>query len=142
MLKKADDVTIIFLVFILAFIAPLILIPLEKILPYPHVVEEVAKAILIILILQLSSQKLQFKTSVLFGLIFATSENMFYLANFITNNLTEIFLQRVLLTTTLHVLTTIIIFLPSQKRKELIIPATILAIFTHFLYNKIALIVF
>ena len=142
MLKKADDITIIFLVFILAFIAPLILIPLEKILPYPHVVEEVAKAILIILILQLSSQKLQFKTSVLFGLIFATSENMFYLANFITNNLTEIFLQRVLLTTTLHVLTTIIIFLPSQKRKILIIPATVLAMFIHFLYNKIALIVF
>jgi len=142
MLKKADDITIIFLVFILAFIAPLILIPLEKILPYPHVVEEIVKAILITFILKLSSQKLQFKTSVLFGLLFATSENMFYLANFITNNLTAFFLQRVLLTTTLHVLTTIIIFLPSQKRKILIIPATVLAMFIHFLYNKIALIVF
>jgi len=142
MVKKIDTLPIIFGVLLIAFVAPLVLIPLEKLLPYPHIFEELFKAGLILFILKLPSKMLQLKITLLVGLFFAFSENVFYLANFITNGIIVSFWRRMVLTTAVHILTTTVILLPSQKKRAFIMPATIVAILIHFLYNQLALVLF
>jgi RsiW-degrading membrane proteinase PrsW (M82 family) len=135
MLSKKDPLIITFLACLVALIAPLVLLPLEKILPYPFIIEEVFKALIIFLIIKTIDSKNQIKIVFLLTFLFALSENLFYLSNFITLGLTDIFLKRFLLTTVLHLLTSYIILFPAQKKLYFLPLGLILAILTHFLYN-------
>jgi hypothetical protein len=125
-----------------ALVSPLFLIPLENSAPYPYFIEEIVKAMLIFNIIKFSSLKKQLKLTLVMAFLFAFSENMFYLINFISSGTLQGFCQRCLLTTTLHLLTAIIILLPSQKKLKLIIPATIIAMIIHYFYNQLVLIIF
>jgi hypothetical protein len=141
--KEKNTALIAFLVCLTALISPLVLIPIEKAVPYPYIVEELFKAILIFYVIKLFDETIQTKLALLAGFLFSLSENVFYLANFISNGLYySTFWQRSLLTTSLHLLTMTIILLPSQKRIYCIIPATIVAIIIHFLYNQTVLSLF
>ncbi len=142
MQEKNDNFPMIFLVCLSALILPLILIPVEKIAPYPHVVEEIAKAILIFTILKNSKPKSQLILILIMAFLFALSENIFYSTNFITGGILYSFWQRFLLTTGLHLLTAVIILLPSQKKLKLIVPATMIAIIVHYFYNQLVLLIF
>lgn len=142
MQKKYDDLPIIFLVCLASLILPLIFIPVEKIIPYPYVIEEITKAILILTILKASKHQNQLTLTLIVAFLFALSENIFYSTNFIADGTLYNFWQRFLLTTSLHILTAIIILLPSQRKFSLIFPATLLAIITHYLYNQAVLLLF
>lgn len=142
MQKNYDNFSIIFLVCLTALVLPLILIPVETIAPYPYVIEEIAKAILILQILKLSKRQNQLTLSLIMAFLFALSENIFYSTNFITNGILYSFWQRFLLTTILHILTGLIILLFSQKKAKLIAPATMLAILIHYFYNQLVLLLF
>lgn len=140
--EKSDKLVIIFLVCLTALILPLILIPLERFAPYPYVIEEIVKATLIYVILKNSSRQNQLKLSLVAAFLFALSENIFYSTNFIIGGILNSFWQRFMLTTSLHLLTAVIILLPSQKKLKLIVPATIFAMAIHYFYNQFVLLVF
>jgi hypothetical protein len=135
--KKIDYVLIAISLFFLALAGPLLLLPMEKAFPYPYIAEELAKVIFVILILRLPPRAFQIKLAVFIGFLFAFSENFFYLPSFIENGNFYLFFQRFTLTSLLHILTILIILIPSQKRRYLIFPAAILAMIAHYFYNQL-----
>lgn len=122
---------------LLALILPLILIPIEKILPYPHIVEELVKLTLVLMIYQ---KEKQLKKSLLFilllsGLFFTLSESIFYLINiFALGDLTVIPI-RLLLTGTMHIGTLMIMYLFGRKNNVSLLISLYLSISIHFYYN-------
>lgn len=133
--KKPDSFLIILWSLILALTSPLILIPLEKILHFPYILEEIAKALLILLVLELPNKFTQFKLTMAIGFLFAFSENMFYVRNFLTGDVYPFFWQRFPITTLLHITTCLIILIPAQINKKYIIPSTIVAMLVHYFFN-------
>ena len=141
--KKSSDVFyLFFLLPILALIAPIVLLPIEKILPYPYILEELAKTILVFLILTIAGKLFQIKLAIFIGFLFALSENIFYLSHSTLYASPIFFIERFFLTSALHILTTLIILLPAQKNRRLIFPAALLAILTHYFYNQFIVLLF
>ncbi len=101
--------------------APFVIWPIELILPYPHVVEEIVKAVMV------WWGKPNAKTALLLGAIFAFSEAVFYLFN------SPSALSRLVYTLPLHVSTFLILALSRRRFFPLGLAAAIL---THWLYNK------
>ena len=126
---------------ICSLVLPLVLIPIEKFLNYPYIIEEIAKALLIFfIVLKFKNTKTQIYSTILLGALFALSESMFYLAgNIIPFGNLSTFGQRLLLTTPLHIITALIILLPTLKNKKLIIFGLILAALIHYLFNYFVL---
>lgn len=135
MTKSASTPSVAFLIPAICLAAPLFLLPIEWLLPYPAIVEEVFKAVLVLIILRISSKHLQIKVAILAGLLFALSESIFYLGNFLTQGNIPVWFVRLALTSLLHCLTFLVILVPAQKGKILIIPGLMLAILIHLLYN-------
>lgn len=130
------------LLFFLALIAPLIIIPMEKVLPYPYIIEEVVKVFFILLILRLPGRSFQIKLAIFIAFLLAFSENFFYLSNFIGSEISGLFFQRFILTSFLHTATALIILIPAQKDRRLILLALPLAIMVHYFYNQLAVVIF
>jgi RsiW-degrading membrane proteinase PrsW (M82 family) len=118
-----------------ALIAPFVVWPIELILPYPHVIEELAKAVLVFTLLDLPDRLEKIKLAVLIGVLFAFSESVLYLFNIQLVGNVQTYFVRLLVTIPLHVITTLIILLPSLKNKKLIIVGVILASLVHYFFN-------
>lgn len=121
---------------LLGAILPFILWPIELVLPYPYLVEEIAKLIIIYLILN-STLKLKEKFQITFlsGLLFSISESVMYLFNITQVGSTETLLIRLALTIPLHVATMIIILIFGLKRKKMSILGILLTIPIHYFFN-------
>ncbi len=120
---------------LLALIAPFVVWPIELILPYPYIIEELAKAILVFTLLNLPERLTKIKLAILIGVLFAFSESVLYLFNIqLVGNIQTYFI-RLLVTIPLHVITTLIILLPALKNKKLIIVGVIFASLVHYLFN-------
>lgn len=132
----------IILVLLMALISPLPLFLLEKFLPYPYIIEELLKAALVLIIIRLPEKTTQIKTLFLAAFLFALSENIFYLANFIGGQSLNTFGQRFLLTAVLHIFTATVILFPAQRKRWLIFPSVILAMLIHYIYNQSVLVIF
>ena len=104
-----------------AAIAPFAVWPIELILPYPHVVEEIVKAILV------WWGKPNAKTSLFLGAVFAFSEAIFYLFN------SPFALSRLIYTLPLHASTFLIL---SISRRRFFPLGIAIAILLHWLYNR------
>jgi len=88
--------------FLLSLAGPLFLIPVEKVFPYPWLVEELFKLIVVWLILKSKPEKNYLVLAVSAGFLFAFSETIFYLANiFVLGNLWLV-PKRLVLTSFLH----------------------------------------
>ena len=137
--KTNRQILIAISLFFLALVGPLLLIPLEKFLPYPYIIEEIAKLLLVLLVLQLTGKIFQLKLAIFIAFLFAFSESFFYLTNFIeAENLTG-FIQRFFLAGILHIFTILVILIPSQKKGILILPAAGIAMLAHYLFNQIVM---
>lgn len=131
-----------FLLPLLALIAPFILWPIEIIFPYPYIVEELAKAFLILLLRTDTFQvyyadtfRPKLKLVALAGILFALSESVLYLFNiYFVGNL-ELLLIRLIATSTLHVSTFLIIYIASLKSMKLLPLGIVLAVLVHYLFN-------
>ena len=119
-----------------ALIAPFIVWPIEFILPYPHVVEEIVKGFLVYLILDVKETSVKIKTAIAVGILFSLSETVLYVFNFYTVGYLPFFFKRLLYTIPLHTITMLVILFPALKDKRLIVVGVILAGVLHFLYNK------
>ncbi len=106
---------------LLALAAPFVLWPIELLLPYPYVIEELVKAGLVWL-------NPKFKSALAIGLTFASSETVLYIFNLNP--------YRLIATSALHVTTTLVIYYAVHTNKKLISLGIILAGLIHFFYNR------
>lgn len=118
-----------------ALIAPFVVWPIELMLPYPHIIEELAKAVLVFTLLNLPNRLTKIKLAILVGVLFAFSESVLYLFNIQLVGSIQTYFVRLLVTIPLHVITTLIILLPALKNKKLIIVGVIFASLVHYLFN-------
>lgn len=119
-----------------ALILPFLLWPIELFLPYPHIIEEIAKGLIIFFVIKgKGSFSKKLFLSVLVGLLFTASESVLYLFNIYALGNLSTLLSRFLLTGSLHVITSLAIFLSAVKEKRLIILGVIAAIIIHYYFN-------
>jgi RsiW-degrading membrane proteinase PrsW (M82 family) len=119
-----------------AFFLPYLLYPVEIILPYPHIIEEIAKATLIYFLLNEEEEnKKRILYSLLFGLGFALTESIFYIFNIALVGTIGTFFVRLVITIPFHALTCLVIVLPALKNKKMIVLGLPAAMGIHYLYN-------
>ena len=111
---------------------PLVLWPIEIFFPYPHIIEELAKALLIFFLLKYNSTSQKICGAILIGFLFGLSENFLYLLNATT---IQIQILRFILTMPLHTITSLVILLPTMIDKRLIFLGIILASLIHHFFN-------
>jgi hypothetical protein len=126
----------VFLAPLFALFLPAFIWPIELILPYPYLVEEIAKGLLIYWIISSDeTTTLKLKIVVAVGVLFSFSELVLYLFNiYLVGDISTIFV-RLALTTFLHVVTSLIIFIPGIKDRRLMVLGLILAVVIHYLFN-------
>lgn len=124
--------------------SPLLLIPIEKILPYPYLIEEITKLIIVKAIFQAEKKfkKDFFVFIILTGVLFSFSESILYLTNIFL--LGDLFLlpKRLVSTTALHLLTIFILYFSLKKGNKFILIGLGITIFLHYLYNRFVFLFF
>lgn len=121
---------------IIALVSPFLVWPIEYLLPYPYLVEESIKLVAVYIILNSAAIPWQkVKSALIFGTLFALSETVFYFFNIVPAASFTLLVQRGLLTTVLHSLTTLLILLPGLKSRKFLVLGLLLAILVHYLYN-------
>lgn len=124
-----------FLIPLVAAIAPFVIWPIELLLPYPYIVEEAVKALLVLFILDCTRISLRIKTVLASALLFTLSETVLYILNIsLVGNLSTL-LIRFGLTFILHSLTMLIIFFSAYKTKWLMPIGIVAAMLIHYFYN-------
>ncbi|PIZ66662.1 hypothetical protein COY15_00525 [Candidatus Roizmanbacteria bacterium CG_4_10_14_0_2_um_filter_39_12] len=126
------------LILLFALILPLILIPVEKIFPYPHIVEELTKLVLVLKIYQIEKQlnkNLSFFV-ILSGLLFTLSESIFYLINIFTLGDLTMIPKRLFFTGILHIGTLMLIYIFGRKNNVGLLIILLFSIVIHYLYNQ------
>ena len=124
------------LVPLFAAITPFILWPIEIILPYPYIVEEISKAILIFFLLKLPNRE-KILGTIMIGFLFSFSETVLYLFNVFSVGSLQTLLLRFIFTTPMHILTSLIILSSALINKNLIILGIIIAALVHSIFNLI-----
>jgi len=127
------------LALIISLSAPLLLLPVEKILPYPYIIEELLKLGVVFLILKAERRnKINlFRWIVFSGLILTFSESVFYLTNIFALGNFSLFPQRIVLTGTLHMGTMLILYFSIKKGYFRLISGVVAAILIHYFYNLV-----
>ncbi len=118
-------------------ILPVLLIPIVALSGYTEVVEEIAKALVVLfLILKLPSGKMRLFAGAVFGFLFGLSESMFYLTNIIQLGDFSIFWQRFLFTVPMHITTVLVMAISALRWKWLLIFGFSGAVVLHLLFNN------
>lgn len=116
---------------ITSLFGPFLLWPLEYLFPYPYILEEVAKAFIILGTAERS--KSEYKTYFVCGILFALTETVLYSININLFGRLSLLFVRLATSSALHSLTFLIIYW--FYRRKMIIPGILLAGLIHFLYN-------
>jgi hypothetical protein len=109
---------------------------LEKLLPFPYLLEEILKFSLVFFILKEEKRKVLY--ALLGGILFALSETFFYFATMSSILDPKNIAQRLVLTTTLHCLTFCLMAYFYSKNKNLIFLGLFVSILIHYFYNLAA----
>lgn len=119
---------------LLVLIAPFPLLVIEKILPYPFLIEELFK----FFVVKNLSHKDNYKYPLILGIIFSISESILYLVNFyILGNFSQLPL-RLFITTLLHTFTFLLLY-TFRNKKHMSLISLFLAIIIHFFFNFLVL---
>lgn len=110
---------------------PFLVWPLEYYFPYPYVVEELFKSILVFCFTRKSTSSF-----ILAGIAFALTETVFYSFNINALGNIGLLFTRFILTSILHSLTFLVIYWFTKIDRKLIIGGFILAVLIHYTYNK------
>lgn len=123
-------------IFVIGLILPIILIYVIRFTGQSEIVEEIAKAFIVLFIVSRSpSWKIRIEGAVVFGLLFGLSENIFYLINFLGSSDYHVFLLRFVTTMPMHIVTVLIIFFFAELKKPFCILGLVLSIIVHLLFN-------
>jgi len=130
------ELTIIALLISLA--SPLFLLPVEKLLPYPHVIEELLKLMIVFLIYKSVKGTIDLlKWVVIAAVLFTISESIFYLVNVFALGNISLFPQRLLLTGALHFGTFLLLYFSIKKNYLWLAGGVTASILIHYFYNSI-----
>jgi len=124
-----------FLIPLIAAIAPFIIWPIELLLPYPYIIEEIAKGFLVFFAIDCAKRNIQVKIVLAAALLFTLSETVLYTLNIALVGDFSTLLTRFILTTLLHSLTMLIILISGFKTKWLIPVGVLAAMLIHYFYN-------
>jgi hypothetical protein len=119
----------------LTLIVPFVLWPIERFLPYPHIIEEIAKLLLVWNVANYENSKIGVIMTITMGILFTLSEtaihsyNLFFSGGFIQ------FANRVVLTGLLHSLTFVLLFVTIKINKKLAPLGLLIAVVIHYAYN-------
>lgn len=122
------------LALLIAFVSPLVLLPVEKVLPYPFIIEEIVKLILVSLIL-LRKQNSKWIWVFLIGFLFTVSESAFYLSNFLLIGDLSLFPLRIVLTGALHSATAVVMYMFGKRNAIFLTAGFLLAVVAHYIFN-------
>ena len=120
--------------FILSILAPLVLIPVETILPYPYIVEEIVKFMIVVGFSK--SNKEHIFAPILGGFLFSLTETFLYIPNIMAIGQPHIIFERIFITGGMHVATILLMYLGLRKKTVIGIAALILSIMIHYFFNK------
>lgn len=135
-LKKLNWAGYFVLLIPMGLILPMILIPIVQLFSIQsEIIEEVAKALIILFLVTRIKGKIEYLGALIFGLTFGVSENFLYLSNFIQNGGVNLFWERFLFTVPMHVITSILILFFIRINRNAIILGILLSIVLHLLFN-------
>ncbi len=124
--------------FIVGLVLPAVLIFIVKFTGYSEIIEEVAKALVVLfIILNLSTFKQKIGAGILFGFLFGMSENLFYLNQIFQLGDFGILLQRFIFTVPMHIITVLVMVFTSLVWRWFLIIGLAGAIILHTLFNGI-----
>lgn len=128
----------VYLLLFISFISPLPLLTIEKILPFPSIIEELFGLIIVLLFLKYEKKlkKNLFWFVLLAGLLFSLSESIIYLNNIFQIGNNNLFVIRLAFTALIHTANLLFIYLLGKKGVYWLIIALIIAIAIHFIYNN------
>ncbi len=116
-------------------IGPFLVWPVELVVPYPFVVEEIYKYLVVVYLLKHQKTSLEgFKLVVTTGILFALSETALYIFKINMYGNSGLIFTRFILTSLLHSFTFVLIYLLSTKKKIKFL-GLFGAMLIHFLYN-------
>lgn len=124
-----------FLTPLAAAILPFIIWPIELLLPYPYIIEEIAKGILVLFVINLPDKSTQIKLVLASAILFTLSETVLYILNISLVGDLSTLLTRFILTNLLHSLTMLIILISAFKNKWLMLAGVAAAMSLHYFYN-------
>jgi len=123
---------------VIGLVLPLVLIPIIRYTGYSEVVEEVAKALVVVfLILRLPTHWGQLTAGVLFGFLFGASENLLYLNQIFQSGDIAVFWERFLWTAPMHAITVLIMVFSGLVHRWWVVAGLIGAVIVHALFNSI-----
>lgn len=117
-----------------ALFGPFLLWPIEIILPFPYLVEELFKLFIVLFILKDKSDENPVATIVVSGILFSLSETVLYIFKINAYGDIGILFARLIYTTVLHTTTFLVIYYASKKKPFLYL-GLLAAILIHYLYN-------
>ena len=120
---------------LIAAIAPFVIWPIELLFPYPYIIEEIVKGILIVSVLDLHGRVIQVRIVLASAILFALSETVLYILNIALVGNFSTLITRFTLTALLHSLTMLIILISAFKHKWLIPAGIAAAMLIHYLFN-------
>ena len=140
LVKAISDFPKVAILVVAGIALPLILIPIVQIAGFTEMIEESAKAIIVLfLILNFPTTRQKILAGISFGFLFGLSENIFYLSNIFQLGNFSIFWQRFLWTVPMHIITVLIMVFAGLARKWFLIFGLAGAIVLHILFNGIVI---
>lgn len=119
-----------------ALALPLLLVVVEKVLPYPHWVEEFGKLMVVMVMMKSGDDDLGWWV-VGGGFLFALSESVFYLSNIFALGDFGMFSNRLMLTSLLHIGTMLVIYLLGKKSGKGLGFGFLIAVGVHYVFNVV-----
>jgi len=131
--------TQVILALLASFSAPLFLLPIEKLYPFPYLLEELVKLIIVEAIINAEKKiKDNFVVWVILaGVLFTISESVFYLTNILANGNLILLPKRLILTGTLHLGTILLLYVFLKKNLFWAIVGLSSTILIHYFYNSV-----
>lgn len=110
----------------------------ELFLPFPWVVEELFKFLLVGYLVRVSGSRSKLSLVMLTGFAFSISESLFYLFNYLPEGSLLPFLIRLAVTVPMHLLTFVLLYLGLRKGTAFGLAALALSMGLHYWFNSAA----
>ena len=122
---------------LLALASPLLLLPIEKFLPYPHFIEEAVKLVIVVMMIKAEKEvkKDLAVWAFMAGFLFTVSESILYLTNIFALGNYMLFPKRLILTGGLHTGTVMLMYLLGRKSYLGLGLGFIGAVLIHYFFN-------
>lgn len=122
---------------LISLVSPLLLLPIEKFLPYPHFIEEAVKLAVVVMMIKAEKEIKETLWAWVFlaGFLFTVSESILYLFNIFSLGNFALFPQRLLLTSVLHTSTVMLMYFLGRKSYLGLVAGLIGAVVIHYFFN-------